>query len=206
MPVAQEIFYSDPTVLYVSLHASNDYPCTSSSQSTHSCHWSPIQDFTGSESEQGSGAGLGFNMNYPLPKTTTGDKEYCSTLQNAVWRISTYSPEYLLVRLIFFLLYSPAILSDDHLKSWGWYVQRWSDMQLPAHVWMLCWYWPRDRKARTANVVCNGRVRFTRGYAVERINLILNTGAIAWMRWEQTLLVSFQDLKLAHPSKAQGLV
>lgn len=25
--IAQEIFYTDPSVLYVSIHAENDYPC-----------------------------------------------------------------------------------------------------------------------------------------------------------------------------------
>jgi len=49
----QEIFYTDPTVLYVSVHAhpDEDYPF-----------------FWGAEDERGDGAGAGCNLNLPLPK------------------------------------------------------------------------------------------------------------------------------------------
>ncbi|KAI0801419.1 hypothetical protein C8Q74DRAFT_490246 [Fomes fomentarius] len=57
----QQIFYSDPRVVYVSLHADGDYP------------W----------------PGLGFNYNFPLPTGTT-DEVYCVTLQNAADVIGDY--------------------------------------------------------------------------------------------------------------------
>ena len=53
----QDIFYDDPSVLYVSLHGSPGYPF-----------------FTGSTEEIGEGAGEVYNINVPMdPKTTTDD-------------------------------------------------------------------------------------------------------------------------------------
>ncbi|KAM0748672.1 histone deacetylase superfamily protein [Meredithblackwellia eburnea MCA 4105] len=75
------IFYSDPTVLYVSLHAFPDYP-----------FW------TGAESERGSGAGVGANINFPLP-LGTGDKEYLETLQRAINEIKDWGTDVLIVSL-----------------------------------------------------------------------------------------------------------
>ncbi|KAH9082249.1 Arginase/deacetylase [Lactarius deliciosus] len=77
----QEIFYSDPSVLYVSLHAQDDYPY-----------------FTGSTTEKGIDDGVGANINYPLPRGTQ-DSEYCAALSNAVEDIKKFDPEYLLLSL-----------------------------------------------------------------------------------------------------------
>jgi len=78
---AQKAFYDDPSVLYVSLHAEDDYPY-----------------FTGCAEEIGEGEGLGFNINYPLPRGT-GDGDYCSTLSLAVAKIVDFDPSYVIVSL-----------------------------------------------------------------------------------------------------------
>ena len=67
----QEIFYSDPGVLYCSLHADPDqeYPY-----------------FWGAADEQGEGAGLGYNYNYPLP-LGCDEALYLQTLEQALQRI-----------------------------------------------------------------------------------------------------------------------
>lgn len=79
----QEIFYSDPTVLYCSLHADPDqeYPY-----------------FWGSADERGEGAGLGYNCNYPLPLGCDDDL-YLQTLEQALARIQEFQPRYLVVSL-----------------------------------------------------------------------------------------------------------
>jgi len=68
--------------LYVSLHAENDYPY-----------------YTGSVEETGEGDGKGFNINFPLPKGTTGDNEYCIALALAVEHVLKFDPKYLIVSL-----------------------------------------------------------------------------------------------------------
>ncbi|KAF8531225.1 hypothetical protein JB92DRAFT_3081003 [Gautieria morchelliformis] len=78
----QEIFYEDPSVFYVSLHATQDYPY-----------------FTGAPDERGTGEGTGFNLNIPLPKRSTGDAEYQVALQRALEEIRLYDPVYLIVSL-----------------------------------------------------------------------------------------------------------
>ncbi|RPD64780.1 Arginase/deacetylase [Lentinus tigrinus ALCF2SS1-6] len=62
----QQIFYTDPSVVYISLHAKGDYPY-----------------FTGAADEHGSGDGAGFNHNFPLPTGSTTDDVYCDALQKA---------------------------------------------------------------------------------------------------------------------------
>ncbi|KLO20620.1 Arginase/deacetylase [Schizopora paradoxa] len=79
---SQAAFYDDPSVLYVSLHGENDYPY-----------------FTGFTDEQGSGEGEGYNFNFPLPRGTTGDDEYCETLQRAVAIVQKFEPAFVLVSL-----------------------------------------------------------------------------------------------------------
>lgn len=78
----QEIFYEDPDVFYVSIHATEDYPY-----------------LTGFPEEKGSGKGLGYNLNIPLPRGTTGDMEYYDALLGAIAKIRDYDPAYLLVSL-----------------------------------------------------------------------------------------------------------
>ncbi|KAI9009308.1 hypothetical protein CLU79DRAFT_849249 [Phycomyces nitens] len=63
----QSIFYNDPSVFYISLHGSPDYPY-----------------FTGSEAEIGSGDGVGYNLNVPLDPVTTTDSIYLDSLQKAL--------------------------------------------------------------------------------------------------------------------------
>jgi acetoin utilization deacetylase AcuC-like enzyme len=79
----QEIFYSDPSVFFASLHADPDieYPF-----------------FWGAAEERGAGAGLGFNLNLPLPQGT-GDAPYAATLDLALAAIRDYAPHYLVVSL-----------------------------------------------------------------------------------------------------------
>jgi acetoin utilization deacetylase AcuC-like enzyme len=77
----QLIFYSDPTVLYCSLHAhpDEDYPY----------YW-------GDADERGAGLGIGQNRNWPLPKGT-GDEAYLATLDQALAAIREFAPHYLVV-------------------------------------------------------------------------------------------------------------
>ncbi|BGP58283.1 hypothetical protein JCM8202v2_005944 [Rhodotorula sphaerocarpa] len=76
-----KIFYNDPTVLYVSLHATPDYP-----------YW------TGGANERGGPAARGSNINYPLP-LGTGDEKYLETLSAAMQDVSRFEPDLLLVSL-----------------------------------------------------------------------------------------------------------
>jgi len=77
----QLIFYSDPDVLYCSLHAhpDEDYPY-----------------FWGEAEERGAGPGEGANWNWPLP-CSTGDEEYLATLDRALRVIGDYQPHSLVV-------------------------------------------------------------------------------------------------------------
>ncbi|GAA5825012.1 hypothetical protein JCM5353_001144 [Sporobolomyces roseus] len=76
-----KIFYNDPSVLYVSLHGSPDYPY-----------------YTGASSERGGPLALNLNLNYPLPLGTDNEK-YLSTLKEAVQEVTKFSPEILFVSL-----------------------------------------------------------------------------------------------------------
>ncbi|KAF8499251.1 Arginase/deacetylase [Russula emetica] len=78
---SQEIFYSDPSVLYASLHAEDDYPY-----------------FTGAVTEKGIGEGVNTNFNYPLPRNTQDD-DYCTALRKAIKDIRRFDPAYLLLSL-----------------------------------------------------------------------------------------------------------
>ena len=93
---AQEIFYSDPSVLYASLHAEDDYPCMISVFTSDSGYFPPI-DFTGAVTEKGIGEGVNTNFNYPLPRDTQDD-DYCTTLRKAIEDIRKFDPAYLLLR------------------------------------------------------------------------------------------------------------
>jgi acetoin utilization deacetylase AcuC-like enzyme len=77
----QIIFYSDPTVLYCSLHVhpDEDYP-----------------NFWGDADERGTGPGEGTNRNWPLPKGT-GDQAYLAALDQALAAIREFGPHYLVV-------------------------------------------------------------------------------------------------------------
>lgn len=77
----QEMFYSDSSVTYVSLHAELDYPY-----------------FTGSRNERGDGPGEGTNHNFPLP-FGTDDGAYCGELRKGAKVIEEFNPNYLIVSL-----------------------------------------------------------------------------------------------------------
>jgi len=79
----QAIFYTDPTVLFCSLHADPDldYPF-----------------FWGRVTERGSGSGLGYNYNWPLP-LGIDDAYYCNVLEDALAVIADFAPHYLFVSL-----------------------------------------------------------------------------------------------------------
>jgi acetoin utilization deacetylase AcuC-like enzyme len=79
----QDIFYQRPDVLTVSIHADpvRFYPF-----------------FWGHASERGAGPGLGYNLNLPLPRGTE-DSGYLKALDQALARISAFSPQALVVAL-----------------------------------------------------------------------------------------------------------
>ncbi|BGP51881.1 hypothetical protein JCM10450v2_007841 [Rhodotorula kratochvilovae] len=74
-------FYDDPSVLYLSLHGSPDYP------------W-----YTGAASEMGGPNARGTNVNVPLPLGTR-DEEYLAALEGVVSRAAEWAPEVLIVSL-----------------------------------------------------------------------------------------------------------
>jgi acetoin utilization deacetylase AcuC-like enzyme len=77
----QEIFYTDPSVLFCSLHAHPDdnYPY----------YW-------GAADERGADAGEGFNRNWPLPQRTD-DARYLATLEEALTAIDGFRPRALVL-------------------------------------------------------------------------------------------------------------
>ncbi|CAG8451135.1 4859_t:CDS:2, partial [Cetraspora pellucida] len=78
----QDVFYTQSNPLYVSLHASNDYP------------W-----FTGETTEIGEGEGEGYNVNIPLSKEIS-DEIYCNVLEKVIKeKIIPYEAYYLIVSL-----------------------------------------------------------------------------------------------------------
>lgn len=84
----QEIFYSDPTVFFASLHADPavDYPF----------YW-------GAEDERGEGPGVGFNCNVPLPHGTK-DADYLAALEPVLDRIRQFEPKFLVLSAGFDLM------------------------------------------------------------------------------------------------------
>lgn len=75
----QDMFYSDPNVLFVSLHQFPFYPGT------------------GSASEQGAGAGQGFTLNLPL-QAGTEEGTYKEALEGIVQRkLEDFEPDILLI-------------------------------------------------------------------------------------------------------------
>ncbi|MGH2521123.1 MAG: histone deacetylase family protein [Anaerolineales bacterium] len=77
----QEIFYSDASVLYCSLHAhpDDDYPY----------YW-------GGADERGEGPGVGFNRNWPLPQQAD-DTAFLAALDEALAAIREFGPRYLII-------------------------------------------------------------------------------------------------------------
>ena len=79
----QLIFYSDPSVLYCSLHAhpDEDYPF----------YWGDVD-------EQGDGPGRGANRNWPLPRGAD-EGRYLAALDEALAVIRAFAPRYLVLSL-----------------------------------------------------------------------------------------------------------
>lgn len=77
----QALFYSDPTVLFCSLHADpqDEYPY----------YW-------GYADQRGEGPGEGFTQNFPLPLGVT-DGPYLAALAEALGAIGAFDPDYLVV-------------------------------------------------------------------------------------------------------------
>jgi acetoin utilization deacetylase AcuC-like enzyme len=113
----QLAFYSDPTVLYCSLHAHPDeeYPY----------YWGDVD-------ERGKGLGRGTNRNWPLPRGT-GEQTYLVALEEALAFIGEFSPEYLIVSVGFDTVEGDPEggfrLTSDSLSKVG---QRIADLDLPT--------------------------------------------------------------------------
>ncbi|KAK4056443.1 hypothetical protein OIO90_002586 [Microbotryomycetes sp. JL221] len=76
-----KIFYDDAETLYVSLHASPEYPY-----------------YTGSTAERGGPQALDSNINFPLP-LKTDNLLYISTLSTAIGQIKRFKPQILFLSL-----------------------------------------------------------------------------------------------------------
>jgi acetoin utilization deacetylase AcuC-like enzyme len=75
----QEIFYSDPSVLYISTHQYPFYPGT------------------GSKEENGEGEGKGYTLNIPM-RAGSGEKEYLEAFQKEIIpAIERYRPELIVI-------------------------------------------------------------------------------------------------------------
>jgi acetoin utilization deacetylase AcuC-like enzyme len=113
----QIVFYSDPTVLYCSLHAHPDeeYPY----------YWGDI-------CECGKGLGRGTNRNWPLPRGTV-EQTYLVALEEALAFVGEFSPEYLVVSVGFDTLEGDPEggfrLTTDSLGKVG---RRIADLNLPT--------------------------------------------------------------------------
>lgn len=79
----QEIFYHRADVLTISIHGDPSYA---------------YPYFAGFADERGEGAGEGFNQNYPLGENITDDI-YLATLEQALERIESFAPRYLVLSL-----------------------------------------------------------------------------------------------------------
>lgn len=75
----QEIFYDDPTVLYVSTHQSPLYPGT------------------GAESETGKGAGKGYTLNCPMPAGRDDDDYAAVFVKRVIPALKAFGPDFILI-------------------------------------------------------------------------------------------------------------
>jgi acetoin utilization deacetylase AcuC-like enzyme len=75
----QEIFYNDPTVLYVSTHQH------------------PLFPGTGSEAETGKGAGKGFTRNCPMPAGRDDDDYAAVFVKTVIPTLKAFGPEFILI-------------------------------------------------------------------------------------------------------------
>jgi acetoin utilization deacetylase AcuC-like enzyme len=84
----QELLYSEPSVLYVSIHGEDEFPY-----------------YTGHVEETGLGDGEGFNLNLPLP-TGSPIETYMGALEKAVARIKDFGAGLVVVSLGFDTFFS----------------------------------------------------------------------------------------------------
>jgi len=75
----QEIFYGDPTVLYVSTHQHPLYPGT------------------GSEAETGKEAGKGFTLNFPMPAGRDDDDYAAVFVKSIIPALKVFGPDFILI-------------------------------------------------------------------------------------------------------------
>lgn len=75
----QDAFYSDPTVLYFSMHRHPFYPGS------------------GRKEEDGEGKGKGFTINVPLPADTTSQEYIAAFLDVMEHRVNQFAPEFIVI-------------------------------------------------------------------------------------------------------------
>lgn len=75
----QDVFYDDPTVLYVSFHQFPHYPGT------------------GSADEKGEGKGKGYNMNFPLPPGSGGEDYLNIFHRTVIPKALEFNPEIIFI-------------------------------------------------------------------------------------------------------------
>ncbi len=115
----QEIFYADPSTLYVSLHAdpAQDYPY----------YW-------GYADETGTGRGLGTNLNLPLPLGCR-DAEYLAALYRGLEALAAFKPASLVVSLGADAVAGDLIGKFDlSLAGWAQAAQRVANLGLPTVI------------------------------------------------------------------------
>jgi acetoin utilization deacetylase AcuC-like enzyme len=118
----QEIFYTDPSVLFCSLHADPDeeYPY-----------------FWGASGELGSGAGLGANRNWPL-SGGADDSAYLAALDETLAVVAAFQPAFLVISAGFDLLAGDPVATNGGfavtLDGLGQVGQRLARLSLPTVI------------------------------------------------------------------------
>jgi acetoin utilization deacetylase AcuC-like enzyme len=79
----QEAFYSDPNVLYISIHGQDEYPY-----------------YTGRNTETGTGRAQGTNLNLPLP-TGSSVQQYLKEMDSGLGALVDFRPDFVLLSLGF---------------------------------------------------------------------------------------------------------
>lgn len=79
----QEAFYSDPDVLYISIHGQDEYPY-----------------YTGRDTETGAGRAVGTNLNLPLPVGSTV-QQYVEKLDLGLNALVSFKPDFVVLSLGF---------------------------------------------------------------------------------------------------------
>jgi acetoin utilization deacetylase AcuC-like enzyme len=79
----QEAFYSDPNVLYISIHGQDEYPY-----------------YTGRDTETGVGRAVGTNLNLPLPAGSTV-QQYVEKLDLGLNALVSFKPDFVVLSLGF---------------------------------------------------------------------------------------------------------